>query len=97
MPLVYIVEDDEDIRELSVYALRGSGFGCEGYENAADFLEAAEHKRSDLALLDIMLPGEDGLSLSIVKHVAEYHASRVEAESAEGEGSLFTCRLPIKP
>ena len=63
MPLVYIVEDDEDIRELSVYALRSGGFDCEGYESAADFLEALEHERPDLALLDIMLPGEDGLSL----------------------------------
>ena len=63
MPLVYIVEDDEDIRELSVYALQSGGFDCEGYESAADFLEALERKRPDLALLDIMLPGEDGLSL----------------------------------
>ena len=63
MPLIYIVEDDEDIRELSVYALRSGGFDCEGYESAADFLEALERKRPDLALLDIMLPGEDGLSL----------------------------------
>ena len=38
MPLIYIVEDDEDIRELSVYALRSGGFDCEGYESAADFL-----------------------------------------------------------
>lgn len=63
MPLIYIVEDDEDIRELSVYALKGNGFDCEGFENAADFLLAIEERRPDLALLDIMLPGEDGLNL----------------------------------
>ena len=40
--------------------------------------------------------GGTGLGLSIVKHVAEYHGGRVEVESTEGEGSLFTCRLPIK-
>jgi len=63
MPLIYIVEDDEDIRELSIYALRGAGFECEGFENAADFQAALSEKRPDLALLDIMLPGEDGLSV----------------------------------
>ncbi len=39
--------------------------------------------------------GGTGLGLSIVKHVAEYHGGRVEVESTEGEGSLFTCRLPL--
>ncbi len=63
MPLIYIVEDDEDIRELSIYALRGAGFECEGFESAADFQAALSEKRPDLALLDIMLPGEDGLSV----------------------------------
>lgn len=40
--------------------------------------------------------GGTGLGLSIVKHVAEYHGGRVEVESREGEGSLFTCHLPLR-
>ncbi len=63
MPLIYIVEDDEDIRELIVYALSGAGFECAGFEEAGAFRSALEERRPDLALLDIMLPGEDGLSL----------------------------------
>lgn len=40
--------------------------------------------------------GGTGLGLSIVKHVAEYHAGRVEVQSVEGEGSVFICHLPLR-
>ena len=65
MPLVVIVEDDEDIRELVLYALAAASFTCEGYGAGSDFFEdiARNQKLPDLVLLDIMLPGEDGLSI----------------------------------
>ncbi len=59
-----IVEDDENIRELVLYALRSSGYDCAGYENGAGFFESlARGAMPELILLDIMLPGEDGVSL----------------------------------
>jgi two-component system alkaline phosphatase synthesis response regulator PhoP len=60
---VYIVEDDENIRELCVYALKSSGFEAVGFENASDFFAELKTGSPDLAVLDIMLPEEDGLSI----------------------------------
>ena len=63
MPIIYCVEDDTNIRELVLYALRASGFEAEGFENADPFLEQLHTTSPDLVLLDIMLPGMDGLSI----------------------------------
>lgn len=63
MPKVFIVEDDENIRELVLYALKSSGFEAFGFENGRDFFGKMEIERPDLVILDIMLPGEDGISI----------------------------------
>jgi len=63
MPSVYIAEDDENIREIVIYALKSAGFAAVGFETGADFLAALNKELPALALLDIMLPGEDGLSI----------------------------------
>ena len=63
MPLIYCVEDDESIRELVSYALRGQGYKVGGFGEAAEFYEALQKNIPDLVLLDIMLPGEDGLTI----------------------------------
>ena len=63
MRRVVIVEDDADIREIVLYALRSAGFEAQGFERAAQFWPALEKSLPDLLLLDIMLPGEDGLSI----------------------------------
>lgn len=63
MPLIYCVEDDESIRELVSYALRGQGYKVGGFGEASEFYEALQKNIPDLVLLDIMLPGEDGLTI----------------------------------
>ena len=64
MPRIYVVEDDEDIRELTIYALEGASFQCIGFESAEDFSRALEqYPAPDLVLLDIMMPQEDGITL----------------------------------
>lgn len=75
MTLIYCVEDDESIRELVSYALRGQGYQVEGFGKASAFYEALRHNTPDLVLLDIMLPGEDGLT--ILKKLRD--SSRYEA------------------
>ena len=67
MPQIYCVEDDESIRELVLYALRGQGYKAQGFATAEQFYEAVKRSPPDLVLLDIMLPGEDGIS--ILKHL----------------------------
>jgi two-component system alkaline phosphatase synthesis response regulator PhoP len=61
MQKICVVEDDENIRDIVLYALRSSGFEAAGFETGADFFASGE--KPDLLLLDIMLPGDDGLSV----------------------------------
>ena len=59
--MIYCVEDDHSIRELMLYTLRASGFDAEGFEDGASLLEAMQNRRPKLILLDVMLPGMDGI------------------------------------
>lgn len=61
--MIYLVEDDDSIRELVLYTLHTTGFKAEGFRNAADFWQALEKELPQLVLLDIMLPDEDGLHI----------------------------------
>lgn len=63
MAKIFIVEDDDDIRELTMYALENAGFFAQGFENGELFFAALKETMPDLVLLDIMLPGEDGLEI----------------------------------
>ena len=61
--MIYLVEDDDSIRELVLYTLHTTGFEAEGFRNAADFWQALEKELPQLVLLDIMLPDADGLHI----------------------------------
>ena len=61
--MIYCVEDDSSIRELMVYTLQASGFEACGFQDAADFWDMMKEKKPELVILDIMLPGEDGISI----------------------------------
>ena len=63
MPLIYCVEDDENIRELVGYALRSQKFDVETFGDGAAFWQGLEQARPALILLDIMLPGESGIDI----------------------------------
>ena len=61
--MIYIVEDDLDIRELEKYALTSSGFNVTACASGAELFEKMWDDVPELLLLDIMLPGEDGLEI----------------------------------
>lgn len=61
--MIYIVEDDANIRQLVVYTFNNMSMVAVGFENAADFWKAVGIQTPDVVLLDIMLPDEDGLSV----------------------------------
>lgn len=67
--MIYIVEDDLDIREMERYALQTGGFEVAAFESGAELYHAIDAETPQLVLLDIMLPGEDGLS--ILRHLRE--------------------------
>ena len=61
--MIYCVEDDDSIRELMVYTLNASGFAARGFSEANSFFKALENELPQLVLLDIMLPGKDGITV----------------------------------
>lgn len=61
--MIYIVEDDNSIRELVAYTLNTTGLKAKGFEEGEAFFSALKKELPDLVLLDIMLPGEDGISI----------------------------------
>ncbi len=72
--MIYCVEDDGGIRELVVYTLNNTGFEAEGFSGGKDLFAALERSMPKLILLDIMLPGEDGIS--ILKRLRASSATR---------------------
>ena len=61
--MIYCVEDDSAIRDLVVYTLKASGYEALGFENDTGFWAAMKEQRPEMILLDVMLPGEDGLTI----------------------------------
>lgn len=63
MSVIWCVEDDPSIREIEVYVLNTTGMEAYGFENGTVFWETLQVKQPDLILLDVMLPGVDGIEL----------------------------------
>ena len=61
--MIYCVEDDSAIRDIEVYALRSTGFEAEGLESGEELFAAIKKRVPELIILDVMLPGEDGLEI----------------------------------
>ena len=61
--MIYLVEDDNSIRELVAYTLNTAGLSAEGFDRPSLFWEACKKELPDLVLLDIMLPEEDGIQI----------------------------------
>ena len=61
--MIWCVEDDASIRDIEVYTLTSTGFEAKGFPDGASFREALKAEKPELVLMDVMLPGEDGVSL----------------------------------
>lgn len=61
--MIYCVEDENSIRNLMVYSLNASGFEAEGFSDGGEFFQALERELPELIMLDIMLPGQDGVEI----------------------------------
>ena len=72
--MIYYVEDDRGIRDLVVYSLKNTGFDAVGFEDGQAFFKAFKDEKPELVLLDVMLPGEDGLT--ILKHLRSDAATK---------------------
>ena len=61
--MIFCVEDDISSRELMIYTLKSAGFDAKGFPESTDFWKALETETPELIMLDIMLPGEDGIEI----------------------------------
>jgi len=61
--MIWCIEDDASIREIEVYTLQSTGFSARGFETGDEFFAALEQETPELVILDIMLPGEDGVAV----------------------------------
>jgi len=84
--MIWCVEDDTGIREIEIYALKSAGFETRGFEDGLSFWEALKKEKPDLVILDIMLPGMDGVELlTKMKETAEYSNIPVIMATAKGQ------------
>ena len=67
--MIWCVDDDNTIRELEVYTLMQTGFDARGFEDGISVLEALKSEKPELIILDIMLPGKDGVA--VLKEIRE--------------------------
>ncbi len=86
--MIFCVEDDSGIRDLMVYALNAAGLEAAGLDDGASLEEALGERRPKLILLDIMLPGEDGLSI-LKKLRARTDTADIPVIMATAKGTEF--------
>ena len=86
--MIYYVEDDTNIRELTLYALKQAGFEAHGFAAAEEFFKALAEQQPKLVLLDIMLPGIDGME--ILKRLrSETSTSHIPVMMLTAKGAEF--------
>lgn len=61
--MIWCVEDDSSIRDIEIYALTSTGFEARGFADGDSFWQALQTEEPELVLLDVMLPGRDGVQL----------------------------------
>ena len=86
--MIWCVEDDPGIRELEVYALNSTGLEAMGFPDSSSFWAALQQKQPELILLDVMLPGEDGVTL-LKRLKADERFCRIPVIMATARGTEY--------
>jgi len=83
--VIWCVEDDSSIRDIEVYALTSTGLEAKGFEDGDSFWNALQSEKPELVVLDVMLPGKDGVTLlKMMKQSEEYQDIPVIMATAKG-------------
>ncbi len=84
--MIWCVEDDTSTREIELYTLNSTGFEAKGFDNGTSFWDAVQKEQPDLVILDVMLPGIDGIELlKRMRKSAELYRIPVIMATAKGE------------
>lgn len=84
--MIWYVEDDAGIRDIGMYALNAAGFSTRGFEEGSSFWEALKTEKPRLVILDVMLPGINGIELlTKMKASSEYDTIPVIMATAKGQ------------
>ena len=84
--MIWCVEDDSGIRDIEIYALNSAGFETQGFEDGLSFWKALKQNQPELVILDVMLPGMDGIEiLTKMKESTQYHHIPVILATAKGQ------------
>lgn len=86
--MIFCVEDDDAIRELMIYTLQSAGFEARGFTGGDGFFEALQEEKPQLVMLDIMLPGEDGIAI-LKKLRAQTETSDIPVIMATAKGTEY--------
>ena len=86
--MIWCVEDDASIRDIEVYALRSTGFEAEGFADGTSFWQALQSQKPELVVLDVMLPGLDGIELLRRMRAAE-EFSHIPVVMATAKGAEY--------
>ena len=86
--MIWCVEDDASIREIELYTLRSTGFEARGFEDGGAFLAALETERPEIVILDVMLPGMDGVEL-LRRMKAAAHLANIPIIMATAKGAEY--------
>ena len=86
--MIWCVEDDPSIRDIEIYALTSTGFEAKGFEDGCAFWKALQETTPELVILDVMLPGKDGVAL--LKMMKEHDKFRdIPVIMATAKGSEY--------
>lgn len=86
--MIFCVEDDDSIRDLMIYTLISAGFEVVGFHEGESFFAELKRRKPDLIMLDVMLPGEDGISI-LKKIRADQASADIPVIMATAKGTEF--------